>query len=95
MSNNYTIFSYSGTFILILSSVFLTLDLFFIIWAISFMIKLPSPQNGPVVLALTVGVFTKLNALFEDENQNVGNQPEGQPTTIVEADKPKDDKKQK
>jgi hypothetical protein len=30
------------------------------------MIKLPSPINGTVVLALTVGVFTKVNAFFVD-----------------------------
>lgn len=66
MSNNETIFSYPGAFILILSSIFLSLNLFYIIWAISFMIKLPTPINGTVVLALTVGVFTKVNAFFID-----------------------------
>lgn len=89
ISNYETIFSYPGTFILILSSVFFTLDLFYIIWAISFLIKLPDPQNKAVVLALSVGVFSKLNALFDDLNQNVSNQPEGPPNVTVEVEKSK------
>lgn len=52
MSNDYLPWSYAGCLILILSSVFMTLDLYYIVWAASHMIRLPSPTNLNLVLAL-------------------------------------------
>lgn len=65
LQNGVTEYSYGATCILILSSIFVTLDLYYIIWAVSFKIKLPSSLSGVVIQAL-IGIFKNLNAIFEE-----------------------------
>lgn len=41
--------AYGAPIVLIIESVFLTLSLWYIVWAVSYLIKLPAPVSGFVV----------------------------------------------
>lgn len=51
--------AYGAPIVLILESLFLTLSLWYVIWAVSYLIKLPSNISGMVVLSL-IGFPQKL-----------------------------------
>lgn len=64
MSNNYTAFSYAGCLILCVSSVMVTLDLYYVIWICSMFFKFPLDVAQELIQAL-IGFPTKLNARFD------------------------------
>jgi hypothetical protein len=51
---------------LMLSAVFITLDLWYMIWVASMWIKLPGSMSFPIMLALC-GIFKQLNELIAKE----------------------------
>lgn len=63
MKNDYDEYSYAGAMICCLSSVFLSLDLYYILWACSMLIKFENPTNHNLVQAL-IGFPQKLRKQF-------------------------------
>lgn len=59
LSNVESEWSYAGCMILILSSIFITLDLYYLVWAASHVFRLPMPTSLNLVLAL-IGIPQKL-----------------------------------
>lgn len=51
--------SYGSVVILVVSTIYITLDVYYTIWAVSQYLKLPASYSRPVMLAL-FGVFTTL-----------------------------------
>lgn len=63
MKNDYDDHSYAGAMICCLSSVFLSLDTYYILWACSMLIKFENPTNHNLVQAL-IGFPQKLRKQF-------------------------------
>lgn len=59
LGNDYDVYSYAATLMLTLSSVWMSLDLFYIIWACSFFFKIPSPYDRMLIEAV-IGFPTKI-----------------------------------
>lgn len=57
--------SFGVTNMLVLGSLFLSLDLLYVVWALSYIVKLPSPTGINTILAL-VGAPSRLANMLED-----------------------------
>ena len=68
--NDYYLWSYSACVLLVVSSVFVTLDVFYIVWVASHKIKLSESVGGLVCQAL-MGFPSKLLKTFEDPDAHV------------------------
>ena len=77
--------AYGAPIVLILESLFLTLSLWYIIWAVTYMIKLPSSIGSMVVMSL-IGFPQKLTKHLADPNA-----PE--PEKVEKPKKEKEEKK--
>lgn len=91
-SNEVYDWSYCVANMLTFASIFVTCDLFYIIWSTGHLIKLPAPYNSQVVLAL-LGFYSKLLSHFPKDPK-----PEKKPSSKPDkktkaADKPKDQDK--
>ena len=68
MYGDYNEYSYASALITSMGSVFVSLDVYYIIWVFSNLIKFDAPEASLIVKAL-IGVPTGLRALYGDPNK--------------------------